>query len=125
MSDTRQDELEGTSIIREMLDGLASQLILGDASCPDPWLEEIGSTLARISAMAEMNDRADIRSASLALEQQTARVRRGEEGPNMLEAALQSGLAQLREALDRANAAPSEGVEAPAPPVPSLSLIHI
>jgi two-component system chemotaxis sensor kinase CheA len=114
MSDTRQDELEKTSILRETLDGLASQLILGDGSCPDAWLEEVGSTLARIGAMAELIGRPDIRSASLALEQQTVRARRGEEDRRALEPALQSGLAQLREALDRADATPVEAPAAPA-----------
>ena len=75
MSDTRQD-LENTSMLREALDSLASQLILGDGSCPDAWLEEIGGTLARISAMAELSGRPDIQGASLALEQQTVRARR-------------------------------------------------
>ena len=118
MSDTRQD-LENTSMLRETLDSLASQLILGDGSCPDAWLAEIGSTLSRISAMAELSGRPDIQSASLALEQQTVRARRGEEDRSVIEPALQSGLAQLREALDRAGAAPGEAVDAPAAPAPA------
>src|SRR5579864_1232304 len=118
MSDTRQD-LENTSMLRETLDSLASQLILGDGSCPDAWLAAIGSTLSRISAMAELSGRPDIQSASLALEQQTVRARRGEEDRSVIEPALQSGLAQLREALDRAGAAPGEAVDAPAAPAPA------
>ena len=99
-----------------MLDSLASQLVLSDGSCPDLWLEEIGTILAGIGAVAELNNREDIRSASLALERQTTQVRRGDGDRSALEAALQSGLAQLQEALDRANTAPSEGEEAPAAP---------
>jgi two-component system chemotaxis sensor kinase CheA len=119
MSDTPQDQLENTSVLRETLDSLASQLILGDGSCPDAWLEEIGGTLARLGAMAELSGRPDIQSASLALEQQTVRARRGEEDRSVIEPALQSGLAQLREALDRGGAAPSEAVDAPAAPAPA------
>jgi two-component system chemotaxis sensor kinase CheA len=119
MSDTRQDQLEDTSILRETLDSLASQLILGDGSCPDAWLKEIGGTLARIGAMAELSNHTDIRRVSLALEQQAARVRRGEGDRSTFEPALSAGLAQLREALDRANAAPSQAVEVPAAPAPA------
>jgi two-component system chemotaxis sensor kinase CheA len=119
MSDTRQDQLESTSILRETLDALAAQLILGDGSCTDSWLEEIGSTLARIGAMAEVSGRPGICSASLALEQQAARARRGEEDRSSFEPALSAGLAQLREALDRADTEPGEAVGAPAAPPPA------
>ena len=122
MSDTRQDELEGTPILREMLDGLASQLVLSDGSCPDAWLEQIGSLLARISAMAELSGRPDMRTASAALEQQTARARRGEGDRSALEPALHTGLAQLQEALDRAVSVPNETEKAPAAPARSVLL---
>ena len=107
MSDTRQDQLEGVSILRQMLDGLASQLILSDGSSTDQWIEEVATALARISAMAELSGRMDIRGASLDLEHRTARVRHGEEDRGALEPALRSGVAQLQEALERAETPPA------------------
>ena len=113
MSDVRQDELEATAILRQMLDGLASQLILSDGSSSNDWIGEVASHLARISAMAELSGRPDIRGASLQLEHHTARVRRGEEDRSALESVLRSGVTQLQEALDHAGAHPEVSVAAP------------
>ena len=113
--------LENASIMRRMLDDLASRLILGDGKWSGPWIEEITSTLARIGAMAELSGRPDIGSLSLPLEQRAARVRRGDEDASAFEPVLQSGITQLQEAIERSGAASIEAQAAARPPANALA----
>jgi hypothetical protein len=114
MSDTRQDQLEDTSLVRQLIDALAAQLVLGDGSCPDEWLQEFAATLSRIGAAAELSGRPDLQHAAQDLQQRVARVRNGEGKTEELEPALRSGVTRLQEALDHAGSA--SGETAPQPP---------
>jgi len=80
---------------------LAAQLILSDGSCADRWLQDLASTLGRISAAAELSGRPDIHTAAVKLQLQVAEVRLGTSPPEALEPALRSGLAWIQEALER------------------------
>ncbi|HVP46069.1 MAG TPA: chemotaxis protein CheA [Bryobacteraceae bacterium] len=121
MPSSEQDLLETASIMRQMLDDLAARLILDDGKWSGPWIEELTSILARIGAMAELTGRPDIRSLSLPLEQRAARVRRGDDEPGAFAAALQSGIVQLQEAVERTGAASSTVETAVRPPVNALA----
>src|SRR4026208_23341 len=104
MSDYRQEALEDTAVLRQMLDTVAAQLVLGDGSCPDPWLDQVASSLAQVAAIAELIGKSEIYRASRALEKQVVEVRRGDGDRDALEPALRSGVAELQEALERASA---------------------
>jgi len=121
MPPSEESLLENASIMRRMLDDLASRLILGDGKWSGPWIEEITSTLARIGAMAELSGRPDIGSLSLPLEQRAARVRRGDEDASAFEPVLQSGITQLQEAIERSGAASIEAQAAARPPANALA----
>jgi|SRR5579871_2296863 len=101
MSDCEQDQLTETPLLRDLVDNLASQLILGDGSWADRQLQDFASTLGRISAAAELSGRLDIHSAAVKLQLQVAEVRLGASGRDGLDPALRSGLTWIQEALDR------------------------
>jgi two-component system chemotaxis sensor kinase CheA len=100
-----------------MLDTVAAQLLLGDGSCPDSWLDQVASSLAQVAAIAELTGKSEIYSASVALEKQVVQVRRGTGDRDALEPALRSGVAGLQEALERA----STGARQPMRPPASVS----
>jgi two-component system chemotaxis sensor kinase CheA len=114
MSDYRQEALEDTAVLRQMLDTVAAQLVLGDGSCADPWLDRVASSLAQVAAIAELIGKSEIYRASMALEKQVVQVRRGAGDREALEPALRSGVAHLQEALERASAGSREPMRAPA-----------
>jgi two-component system chemotaxis sensor kinase CheA len=100
MSDFKTGQLEDKSIMQPMLDRLAAQLVLGDGSCADPWLEGVAFLLSQIGATAKLTGRMDLCRASLALQQQVARLRSREGDRGAIEAALALGVRALQEGLD-------------------------
>ncbi len=115
MSKSRQDELEETSLVRQFVDRLAAQLILGDGGCGDPWLREVAGILSQVGAAAELSGRLDISHAAAALQQQVGRVLEGTEDRNQVEAAVRAGINAIQQALEAAAPAPSSPASA-APP---------
>ena len=122
MSDTRQDQLEDTSLVRQLVDGLAAQLVLGDGTCPDEWLQEFAAGLSRTGAAAELSGRTDIRDLARELQLSVARVRNGEGQRAEVESALRSGVARLQEALDRQGPASPQAAQESAGGASSHSL---
>jgi two-component system, chemotaxis family, sensor kinase CheA len=101
MSDIREAQLVDTSLVRELVDRLAAQLVLGDGSYADRWLQDLASTLGRVSAAAELSGRPDIHTAAVKLQLQVAEVRLGTSPREDLEPVLRSGLAGIQGALDQ------------------------
>ena len=102
MSNSQQDQLVDTSLVRELVDSLAAQVVLGDGSGADKWLQDLASTLGRVGAAAELSGRPDIQTAAVKLQLHVAEVRLGSSKWEELEPALQRGLAQIQEALEHA-----------------------
>ena len=119
MADSQQDQLTGTPLLNELLDNLAAQLVLGDGSWADRQLQDLASTLARISAAAELSGRPDIHTDAVKLQLQVAEVRLGTSERERLEPALRSGLAAIQEALERAYVS----TPAPGPPKPAANVL--
>jgi two-component system, chemotaxis family, sensor kinase CheA len=116
MPDSLQDQLVDTSLVRELVDHFAAQLVLGDGSCADRWLQDLASTLGRISAAAELSGRPDIHNAAVKLQLHVAEVRLGGSERAGLEAALRSGLTAIQEALEVAyTPLPQANLQTPAP----------
>ena len=113
MSDYRQEALEDTAVLRQMLDTVAAQLVLGDGSCAGPWLDQVANSLAQVAAIAELIGKSEICRASRALEKQVVQVRRGEGDRDALDPALRSGVAQLQEAIEHASTGSREPMRAP------------
>lgn len=114
MSDSRQVQLLDTTLVRELVDNLAAQLVLGDGTGADRWLQDLASTLGRISAAAELSGRPDIHTAAVKLQLQVAEVRLGTSPREELEPVLRSGLAGIQGALDHAFTPPPQAARQPA-----------
>jgi len=115
MSNSPLDQLVDTSLVRELVDHFAAQVVLGDGSCSDRWLQDLASTLGRISAAAELSGRPDIHNAAVKLQLQVAEVRLGTSEREGLEPALRSGLIGIQEALEVAYTQPQANVQTPVP----------
>jgi two-component system chemotaxis sensor kinase CheA len=100
MSNSQQDQFVDTSLVRELVDSLAAQVVLGDGSGADKWLQDLASTLGRIGAAAELSARPDIHTAAVKLQLHVAEVRLGNSNWEESEPALQRGLARIQEALE-------------------------
>ncbi len=114
MSDRPQNPLLEATVLRELVDSLATQLILGDGSGADRWLQDLASTLGRISAAAELTGRPDIHTSAVKLQLQVAEVRLGASDHGGLEAALRSGLSWIQDALEREYVVQQPGNQEPA-----------
>ena len=101
MSESRQDQLIEIPLVRELVDSLAAQLVLGDGEWADKELQDLASTLGRLSAAAELSGRPDIHTAAVKLQLQVAEVRLGASERAGLEPVLRDGLTRIQEALDR------------------------
>jgi two-component system chemotaxis sensor kinase CheA len=101
MSDSRQDQLTETPLVRELVDSLAAQVVLGDGEWADKQLQDLASTLGRMSAAAELSGRPDIHTAAVKLQLQVAEVRLGTSECSKLDPVLRDGLAWIQEALER------------------------
>jgi len=80
MSDSLQDQLTETPLVRELVDSLAAQVVVGDGEWADKQLQDLASTLGRMSATAELSGRPDIHTAAVKLQLQVAEVRLGASG---------------------------------------------
>jgi len=120
MPDSLQDQLIDTSLVRELVDRFAAQLVLGDGTCADRWLQDLASTLGRISAAAELSGRPDIHNAAVKLQLHVAEVRLGTSEREGFEPALRAGLTGIQEALEVAYT-PQAQTNVPAP-VPANAL---
>ncbi|HLN01900.1 MAG TPA: chemotaxis protein CheA [Bryobacteraceae bacterium] len=113
MSDSRQDQLTETSLVRELVDSLAAQLVMKDGDWADKQLQDLASTLGRMSAAAELSGRPDIHTAAVKLQLQVAEVRLGTSDRNGLELVMREGLTWIQEALERAYTAQPQAPQAP------------
>ena len=115
MSESRQEQLIETPLVRELVDNLAAQLVLGDGDWADKQLQDLASLLGRISAAAELSGRPDIHTAAVKLQLQVAEVRLGASERGGLERLLRDGLTRMQEALEQPfSVQPVSGPQKPA-----------
>ena len=115
MSESRQEQLIETPLVRELVDNLAAQLVLGDGDWADKQLQDLASLLGRISAAAELSGRPDIHTTAVKLQLQVAEVRLGASERGGLDRQLRDGLTRMQEALEQPfSVQPAAGPQQPA-----------
>jgi len=100
MPEVREDQAQNFVILRQMVDELAMQLVLGGEANLPAWLEQVLASLDKLRLGAEIIEHADLMGVAKELKQQARQLGAGEGDRLKLEAALRTGISRFEAVLN-------------------------